>query len=92
MYFKYNNAKRSILAHLIFVNDAHPDIQLWPVTSIINRVYRLTMVNMSAKFDEEAHMVKSEMCSQAYFHTCQLWPWPLTYDLQNQKGPSSHYG
>ena len=57
MYFKYNNAKLSIPAHLTFVNDAHPDLQLWPVTSKINRVYRLTMVNMSAKFDEEAQMV-----------------------------------
>ena len=65
MYFKYNNAKRSIPVHLTFVNDAHPDLQLWPVTSKTNRVYRLTMVNMSAKFDEEAHMVLSEMCSQA---------------------------
>ena len=23
-------------------------------------------------------------CSQAYFQTCPLWPWPLTSDLQNQ--------
>ena len=29
-------------------------------------------------------MVKSLSCSQAYFHICPLWPWPLTSDLQNQ--------
>ena len=27
--------------------------------------------------------VKSLLCSQAYFHRCPLWPWPLTSDLQN---------
>ena len=27
----------------------------WPLTSKINRVYPLIMVNMSSKFDEEAH-------------------------------------
>ena len=30
-------------------------------------------------------------CSQAYFHICQLWPWPLTSDLQNQEGSSSRH-
>ena len=24
------------------------------------------------------------MCSQDYFHTCPLWPWPLISDLQTQ--------
>ena len=33
----------------------HCDLELWPVTSKINRVYSHTMANMSAKFDEEAH-------------------------------------
>ena len=28
--------------------------------------------------------VKSLSCSQAYFHICPLWPWPLTSNLQNQ--------
>ena len=99
----------------------------WPLTSKINRVHPLAMVNMSAKFDQEAHnglvsivftslfpymsivtltfdlwppksigfilspwltclpslikkyaMVYSLLCSQAYFHICPLWPWPLT--------------
>ena len=45
---------------------------------------------LSAKFDEEAHNGLS--CSQANFHKCQLWPYPLTSDLQNQYGPFSHYG
>ena len=124
---KYNNVKRSIPAHPTFVNDAHREIHLWPVTSKINRFHPFTMVNLSAKFDEETQngivsilfisfflymsiatlnldlwppksigfifspwlkcrpspmkkhiTVKPLSCSQAYFHTCQLWPWPLT--------------
>ena len=31
------------------------DLDLWPLTSKINRVHPLVIVNMSAKFDEEAH-------------------------------------
>ena len=31
----------------------HCDLDLWPLTSKINRVHPLTMVNMSAKFDKE---------------------------------------
>ena len=31
------------------------DLELWPLTSKINRVHPPTMANMSAKFDEEAH-------------------------------------
>ena len=49
------------------------------------------MVNMSAKFDEEAHNDLEEahndlVCIRftAYFYTCPLWPWPFTSDLQNQ--------
>ena len=47
--------------------------ELWPPKSI-----GFTMVNMPAKFDEEAH--NSLVCTRftAYFHTCPLWPWPLT--------------
>ena len=102
----------------------------WPLTLNINRVHPLITVNMSAKFDEEAHRfslygvhklisiyvhydldlwpsisigfilspwltclpsmikksttVKSLLHSQAYFHRCPLWPWPLTSDILNQ--------
>ena len=52
---KYNNAKRSIPAQPTFVNDTHGDLDLWPLNSKINRVHPLTMPNMSAKFDQEAH-------------------------------------
>ena len=38
---KYINAKRSIPVHPTFVNDAHRDLHLWPVTSKINRVHPL---------------------------------------------------
>ena len=52
---KYNNAKRSIPAYPTFVNDDPLDLHLWPVTSKINRVYSLNIINMSVKFDEEVH-------------------------------------
>ena len=115
--------------------DGQGDSSITPLTSlrggIINRVHPLIKVNMSAKFDEEAHngfslygvhklisiyvhydldfwpsksigfilspwltclqslikkstTVKSLLHSQAYFHRCPLWPWPLTSDLLNQ--------
>ena len=46
----------------------------------------LTMANMSAKFYEEAHngLVSIVFTSQAYFHICLMWPWPMTPDFQNQ--------
>ena len=31
----------------------HCDLDLWPLTSKINRVHPLIIVNMSAKFDKE---------------------------------------
>ena len=49
-YSKYNNAKRSIPPTEL--NDVHSDLHRWPVTSEINTVHPLNMVNMSAKFDE----------------------------------------
>ena len=86
---KYNNAKRSIPAHPHICQWLPSWPSLWTVTS---KSIGSTMVNMSAKFDEEAH--NGLVCSRftAYFHTCQLWSWPLTYELQNQQGPSSHQG
>ena len=78
---KYNNAKRSIPAHPTFVNDAHRGLHLWPVTSKINRDHPLTMVNMSAKFDEEAHnglvsIVFTSLfpCISIVTLTFDLWP------------------
>ena len=52
---QYNNAKRNISVHTSFFNDANPDLQIWPVTSKINSVYSPAMINMSAKFDADAH-------------------------------------
>ena len=56
--------------------------ELWPPKSI-----GFTMVNMSAKFDQEAHDGLVCIWFTAYFHTCSLWPWPLTSDLQNWVHP-----
>ena len=72
---KYNNAKRSIPAHPTFVNDNHRDLHLRTVTS---KSKGLSMVNMSAKLNEEAHNSLVCLWFTAYFHTCPLWPWPLT--------------
>ena len=50
------------------------NFKLWPPKSI-----GFTMVNMSAKFDEEAHY--GLVCIgfiTYFFSTCPLWPWPLT--------------
>ena len=82
MRYKYNNTKRSIPAHPTFVNDAHPDLQLWPVTSKINRVHPLTMVDVSAELDEEAHN------GLVFIVFTSLFPYTsivtLTFDIQNQ--------
>ena len=51
----------------------------WPPKSI-----GFTMVNMSAKFDVEAHNGLVSIRFKVYLHICPLWPWPMTSDLKNQ--------
>ena len=48
------------------------------------------MVNMSAKFDEEAQNGLVCFGYTAYFSTRPTLN--LTFDIQNQWGPSSHHG
>ena len=56
---------------------------LWPPKSIgFILSLRLTCLPSLIK---KSTTVKSLLCSQAYFHRCPVWPWPLTSDLQNQK-------
>ena len=65
------------------------NFDLWPQK--INEVYPLTIViNMSAKFGEEAHngLVFSVFTSLFSYMSIAT----LTFKLQNQLGPSSHYG
>ena len=90
MQLKNNNAKSSIPAHLTFVNDAHHDLHLWPVTSKIDRIHSLTIVNMSAKFDEEAHNGLVSIMFTSLFPYMSIVT--LTFDLQIQYCSSSHYG
>ena len=53
---------------------------LWPPKSIgCILSSRLTCLPSLIK---KSTTVKSLLCSQAYFHRCPLWPWPLTSDLQ----------
>ena len=62
----------------------HCDLELWPVTSKINRVYSHTMANMSAKFDEEAHsgLVSFVFTSLLPYVYCDLDLWPLTSKIK----------
>ena len=61
----------------------HCDLDLWALTSKINRVHPLTMVNMSAKFDKEIHsslfsIVFTSLFPYTYMSivtlTFYLWP------------------
>ena len=62
--------------NLFLYNYIHCDLDLWPVTYKIKKVYSLTgMVNMSAKFDEELHNGLVFIVFTRLF-PCQLWPWP----------------
>ena len=64
-------------------NDAHRDLHLWHVTSKINRVHPLTMVNMSAKFDKEAHNhLVAIMFTSLFSHMSIV---TLTFDLPPKK-------
>ena len=65
--------------HLSMITIVTLTFELWSPKSI-----GFTMVNMSAKFYEEAHNGLVCIRFTAYFYMCPLWPWPLTSDLQNQ--------
>ena len=45
----------SVLGSQLISIRVHCDLDFWPLTSKINRVYPLTKVNIFAKFDEEIH-------------------------------------
>ena len=48
------------------------------------------MANMSAKFDQEAHNGLIAIMFTSLFPYMSIMT--LTFDLQNQLGPSSHHG
>ena len=54
----------------------HYDLDLWPSKSIgfILSPWLTCLPSLIKK----STTVKSLLCSQAYFHRCPLWPWPLT--------------
>ena len=66
---KFNNAKRSIPTHPTFVNDTHRELDLGTVTS---KSIGFTMVNMSAKFNEEKNYGLVCIWFTVNFHTCPL--------------------
>ena len=57
-------------------------LYLWP-PKLIGYILSLWLTCMP-RLIKKHKTVKSLFCSQAYFHICQLWHWPLTSDLQNQ--------
>ena len=66
-------------AYLIYVNC---DLDLWPLTSKIDRVRPLTMANMFAKFDEEEHIGLFSIAFTSLFLymsivTLTFYLWPL---------------
>ena len=67
----------------------HCDLDLWPLTSKINRVHPLTLANMSAKFNGEAHNGLVAIVFTSLFPNMSIVT--LTFDLQNQNGASSHH-
>ena len=59
----------------------HCDLDLWPMTFNINSIHPLTMVNMSAKFDQEAHnglvaIVFTSLFPYVILVHCNLDLWP----------------
>ena len=48
------------------------------------------MVNMSVEFDQDAHNSLVAIVFTSLFPNMSIVT--LTFDHQNQKGPSSHYG
>ena len=63
------------------------DLDLWPLTSKINRVDRLTVTNMSAKFDEKAdNGLASTVFTSLFPYMCIV---TLTFDLWPPKSLGS---
>ena len=58
------------------------DLDLWALTSKMDRVHPLTMANMYAKFDEEAHNGLVSILFTSLFPYMSIRT--LTFDLQNQ--------
>ena len=63
-------------------------LTFWPLTYKINRAHPLTIANMSAKFDQEAHnglvLYRVHKLISIYVH-CDLDLWPLTFKIN--RGP-----
>ena len=78
---KHTRVKSVLGSQLISVH-VHCDLDLSDLTYKINRVHPLTMVNMSAKFDREAHNVLVSIVFTSLFPNMSLVA--LTFDLQNQ--------
>ena len=79
---------RSIPVHPTFFNDAHCDLGL--MTPKINRIYSLTLVKISDKFDEEAHNGLVSIVFTSLFSCMSIVT--STFRLKNKNESSSHHG
>ena len=72
--------------HILISLKVHCDLELWPVTSKINRVYSLTMDKMSAKFEEETQT------GLVYILLTSLFPYKSIVTLTFDLGPPKSIG
>ena len=81
---KFDEKAHNGLASIVFTSlfpYVYCDLDLWPLTSKINRVHPLTMANLYAKYDGEAHNGLVSILFTSLFPymsivtlTFELWP------------------
>ena len=77
------NFKSLLCLQLISIHThVNCELDLWPLTYKTNGVHPLTMANMSAKFDEEAHNGLVSIMFTRWLPN--MFIVTLTFDLQNQ--------
>ena len=76
IFYDLCSAYESYSAHENITGTTYPYITVEPILS--------PWLTCLPSLIKKSTTVKSLLCSQAYFHRCPLWPWPLTSDLQNQ--------
>ena len=70
----------------------HCDLDLWPIDSKDDRAYPWLMGSVPVKFHGDRCKGEAVMRMEPFFLTYALWPWPLTFCIQSQQGPSLTHG
>ena len=86
---KYNKVWHNGLVTIMFTNlcpymsIVTLTLYLWPQKSIgfILSPWQTPWQTCLPSLIKKSTMVKSLSCSQAFFHICPLWPWPLTSEI-----------